>query len=92
MWDTMSGGLTPISPPLDICPVLVFCKYMKTKQVKCGHGLIDQVLSRTGLIRAYCLLRRTWDREPNQLHEGGRLPLYFCETLFCVWLLFSPST
>ena len=67
MWDTMSGGLTPLSPPLDICPVLVFCKYMKTKQVKCGHGLIDQVLSRTGLIRAYCLLRGTRDREPNQL-------------------------
>ena len=37
--------------------------------MECGHGLIDQVLLRTGLIRAYCLLRRTWDREPNQL--GG---------------------
>ena len=60
-------GLTPLSPPLDICPVMVFCKCMKSKQVKCGHGLIDQVLLRTGLIRAYCLLRRTWDREPNQL-------------------------
>ena len=60
MWDTMSGGLTPLSPRLDICPVMVFAK-----QVKCGHGLIDQVLLRTGLIRAYCLLRRTWDREPN---------------------------
>ena len=67
MWDTMSEGLTPLSPPLDICPVMVFCKYMRTKQVKCGYGLIDHVLLRTGLIRAHCLLRRTWDREPNQL-------------------------
>ena len=47
--------------------------------MECGHGLIDQVLLRTGLIRAYCLLRRTWDREPNQL--GGSTSAIFLRNL-----------